>query len=128
MSNTCGLCNRTYVWPPDLKRHLKSKYGQQKSALKQQQPYTRTPEQQPYTFTPEQQQQQPPPAPAAAAAAERGIYATTAAAATAAERNRLRLYSFSSAIDKISDKTKHIMKISHINVNIYDKAVTSQQK
>ena len=29
--------------------------------------------------------------------------------------------------DKISDKTKHIMKISHINVNIYDKSVTSQQ-
>ena len=23
--------------------------------------------------------------------------------------------------DKISDKTKHIMKISHINLNIYDK-------
>ena len=59
MSNTCGLCNRTYVWPADLKRHLKSKHGQQKSTLKQQQPYTLTPEQQPYTFTPEQQQQQP---------------------------------------------------------------------
>jgi hypothetical protein len=59
MSNTCGLCNRAYVWPADLKRHLKSKYGQQKSTLKQQQPYTRTPEQRPYTFTPEQQQQQP---------------------------------------------------------------------
>jgi hypothetical protein len=58
MSNTCGLCNRTYVWPADLKRHLKSKHGQQKSTLKQQQPYTFTPEQQqqPYTFTPEQQQ------------------------------------------------------------------------
>jgi hypothetical protein len=38
-----------------LKRHLKSKHGQQKSTLKQQQPYTLTPEQQPYTFTPEQQ-------------------------------------------------------------------------
>jgi hypothetical protein len=25
------------------------------------------------------------------------------------------------------NKTKHIMKISHINVNIYDKTVTSQQ-
>jgi hypothetical protein len=24
-------------------------------------------------------------------------------------------------------KTKHIMKISHINVNIYDKTATSQQ-
>jgi hypothetical protein len=47
------------VWPADLKRHLKSKHGQQKSTLKQQQPYTLTPEQQPYTFTPEQQQQQP---------------------------------------------------------------------
>ena len=69
MSNTCGLCNRTYVWPADLKRHLKSKHGQQKSTLKQQQPYTLTPEQQqqqPYTFTPEQK---PPPAAAAAAAA-----------------------------------------------------------
>ena len=55
MSNTCGLCNRTYVWPADLKRHLKSKHGQQKSTLKQQQPYTLTPERQPYMFTPEQQ-------------------------------------------------------------------------
>ena len=68
MSNTCGLCNRTYVWPADLKRHLKSKHGQQKSTLKQQQPYTLTPEQQqqqqPYTFTPEQK---PPPTAAAAA-------------------------------------------------------------
>jgi ABC-type phosphate transport system permease subunit len=27
----------------------------------------------------------------------------------------------------ISTKTKHIMKISHINVNIYDKTATSQQ-
>jgi hypothetical protein len=26
-----------------------------------------------------------------------------------------------------SQKTKHIMKISHINVNIYDKTATSQQ-
>jgi hypothetical protein len=25
------------------------------------------------------------------------------------------------------NKSKHIMKISHINVNIYDKTVTSQQ-
>ena len=68
MSNTCSLCNSTYVWPADLKRHLKSKHGQQKSTLKQQQPYTPeqqqqqpyTPEQQqqPYSFTPEQQQQQ----------------------------------------------------------------------
>ena len=45
-----------------LKRHLKSKHGQQKSTLKQQQPYTFTPEQQPpppasaaATATPEQQ-------------------------------------------------------------------------
>ena len=60
MSNTCGLCNRTYVCPADLKRHLKSKHGQQKSTLKQQQSYTLTPEQQqqPITFTTEQQQQQ----------------------------------------------------------------------
>ena len=57
MSNTCSLCSSTYVWPADLKRHLKSKHG-----------YTFTPEQQqqqPYTFTPEQK----PPAAAAAAAA-----------------------------------------------------------
>ena len=64
MSNTCSLCNRSYVWLADLKRHLKSKHGQQKSTLKQQQqPYTYTPEQQqqqPYTYTPEQQQQQQP--------------------------------------------------------------------
>jgi hypothetical protein len=49
------------MWPADLKRHLKSKHGQQKYTLKQQQPYTLTPEQQqqqPNTFTPEQQQQQ----------------------------------------------------------------------
>ena len=36
--------------------------------------------------------------------------------------------SSSSSNDKISEKTKHIMKISHINVNIYDKTVTSQHK
>ena len=71
MSNTCSLYNSTYVWPVDSKRHLESKHGQQKSTLKQQQPYTSeqqqqqpytlTPErqQQPYTFTPDQQQQQP---------------------------------------------------------------------
>ena len=53
MSNTCGLCNRTYVWPADLKRRLKSKHGQQKSTLKQQQPYTLK-QQQPYTLTLEQ--------------------------------------------------------------------------
>ena len=29
--------------------------------------------------------------------------------------------------DKISDITKHIMKISHINLNIYDKTATSQK-
>ena len=62
MSNTCSLCNSTYVWPADLKRHLKSKYGQQKSTPKQQQqPCTFTSEQQQQqlsTFTPEQQQQQ----------------------------------------------------------------------
>ena len=58
MSNTCSFCNRTYVWPADLKRHLKSKHGQQKSTLKQQQPYTFTSEQQQqqYIFIPEQQQ------------------------------------------------------------------------
>ena len=30
--------------------------------------------------------------------------------------------------DEISDKTKHIMKISHINLNIYDKTATNQKK
>jgi hypothetical protein len=30
--------------------------------------------------------------------------------------------------EKISDKTKHIMKISHINLNINDKTATSQKK
>jgi hypothetical protein len=29
--------------------------------------------------------------------------------------------------DKISEKAKHIMKISHININIYDKSVTRQR-
>jgi hypothetical protein len=48
LSNTCSLCNSPYVWSADIKRHLKSKHGQQKSTLKQQQPHT---------FTPEQQQQ-----------------------------------------------------------------------
>jgi hypothetical protein len=42
------------VWPADLKRHLKSKHGQQKSTLKQQQKYKLTPEQQQ-----QQQQHQP---------------------------------------------------------------------
>ena len=59
------------MWPADLKRHLKSKHGQQKFTLKQQQqqqpytpeqqqqqPYIPEQQQQPYTFTPEQQQQQ----------------------------------------------------------------------
>jgi hypothetical protein len=27
MSNTCSLCSSTYVWPADLKRHIKSKHG-----------------------------------------------------------------------------------------------------
>ena len=60
MSNTCSLCNRTYVWPADLKRHLKSKHGQQKYKLKQQQPYTFTPEQQQqqYTFFPDHHEMQ----------------------------------------------------------------------
>ena len=72
----------------------------------------------------------PPPQTAAAAAGGGGAAAAAAGVggAAAAEGNRLRLYSFSSANEKISDKAKHIMKISHINVNIYDKAVTSQQK
>ena len=34
MSNICSLCNSTYVWPADLKRHLKSKHGQHKSTFK----------------------------------------------------------------------------------------------
>ena len=47
MSNTCSLCNSTYVWPADLKRHLKNKHGQQKSTFKQQR-YTPEQQQQPY--------------------------------------------------------------------------------
>jgi hypothetical protein len=43
------------MWPADLKHHLKSKHGQQKSTLKQS--YTPEQQQQPYMFTPEQQQQ-----------------------------------------------------------------------
>ena len=66
MSNPCSLCNSTYVWPADLKRHLKNKHGQQKSTFKQQR-YTPEQQQQPYTpeqqhqkpYAPEQQQQQP---------------------------------------------------------------------
>ena len=62
MSNTCSLCSSTYVWPADLKRHLKSKHGYTFTPeQQQQQPYTFTPEQQqqhPHTSTPEQQQQQ----------------------------------------------------------------------
>jgi hypothetical protein len=53
-------------------------------------------------------------------AATGGGCSPAAAAAATTEGNRLRLYSFSSTNEKISDKTKHIMKISHINVNIYD--------
>jgi hypothetical protein len=37
---SCSLCNSTYVWPADLKRHLKNKHGQQKSTFEQQQRYT----------------------------------------------------------------------------------------
>jgi hypothetical protein len=29
--------------------------------------------------------------------------------------------------DKNSDKTKHIMKISHINLSIYDEKITSER-
>jgi hypothetical protein len=60
MSNTCSLCNSTYVWPADLQRHLRSKHGQHKSTLKQQQqPYTPEQQQQPYIPEQQQQQQQP---------------------------------------------------------------------
>jgi hypothetical protein len=49
-----SLCNRSYVWPADLKRHLKTKHDQQKSTLKQ--PYIPVQQQRPYI--PEQQQRQ----------------------------------------------------------------------
>ena len=52
MSNICSLCNSTYVWSADIKRHLKSKHGQQKSTLKQQQEqYSQSNEEEPYYMT-----------------------------------------------------------------------------
>ena len=61
MSNTCSLCNTTYVWPADLKRHLKTKHGQQKSKETRCSPTYRG-------------------IYAAAAAADRGIYVAAVAA------------------------------------------------
>jgi hypothetical protein len=61
----------------------------------------------------------PPPVAAAAAASSSAAAAAAAAAAIALK--------FHSKHVTNKNKTKHIMKISHINVNIYDKTVTSQQ-
>jgi hypothetical protein len=61
-----------------------------------------------------------PPPVAAAAAAPSSAAAAAAAAATIALK-------FRSKHITNKNKTKHIMKISHINVNIYDKTATSQQ-
>jgi hypothetical protein len=65
----------------------------------------------------------PPPPPASAA-----IYTyprAAAAAAAAAEAAIALKFHPKHATNK--NKTKHIMKISQINVNIYDKTATSQQ-
>jgi hypothetical protein len=61
--------------------------------------------------TREQQQQQPPPP-----------FSSSSAAAAAAAATSLALKFHQNT--KIKNKTKHIMKISHINVNIYDKTAT----
>ena len=65
----------------------------------------------------------PPLPPAAAAVAAIHVYPRAAAAAAAIA---LKFHP-KHENDKISDKTKHIMKISHIYVNIYDKTATSHQ-
>jgi hypothetical protein len=51
-------------------------------------------------------------------AADRGIAAAAAAAAIALKLHPQHVTN--------KNKTEHIMKISHINVNIYDKTSTSQ--
>jgi hypothetical protein len=53
-----------------------------------------------------------------------GKYRAAAAAAAAAAAIGLKFHT-KHATNK--NKTKHIMKISHINVSIYDKTATSQQ-
>jgi hypothetical protein len=72
---------------------------------------------------------------AAAATAALGYMAATAAAtaalgymaADAAAAAALGVFSKSFHYLTNKNKTKHIMKMSHINVNIYDKTATSQQ-
>jgi hypothetical protein len=59
---------------------------------------------------------------AAAAAAAAVIYPRAAVAAAAAIGLKFHPKHVTN-----KNKTKHIMKISHINVNIYDKPATSQQ-
>jgi hypothetical protein len=54
-----------------------------------------------------------------AAAAAAAIYPRAAVAAIGLKFNPKHVTN--------KNKTKHIMKISHINVNIYDKTATSQQ-
>jgi hypothetical protein len=71
------------------------------------------------------------------AATDRGIYAAAAAAIHVYPRAAaaMHIYPRATAIAlkfhpkhvTNKNKTKHIMKISHINVNIYDKTATSQQ-
>jgi hypothetical protein len=72
----------------------------------------------PSSFSAALQQQQQPPPPSSTSAAY------SAAAAAAATVIALKFHP-KHATNK--NKTKHIMKISHINVNIYDKTATSQQ-
>jgi hypothetical protein len=60
-------------------------------------------------------------------AAAAAIYPRAAAAAAAAVAAAAIALKFHTKHVTNKNKTKHIMKISHINVNIYDKAATSQQ-
>ena len=54
-------------------------------------------------------------------------YAAAVAAAVAATAAAAITFEFHQNKVTEKHKTKHIMKISHIKVNIYDKAATSQQ-
>jgi hypothetical protein len=72
---------------------------------------------------------------AAATAASAAIYPRAAVAAAVAAKYPRAAVAAAAAIGlkfhpkhlTNKNKTKHIMKMSHINVNIYDKTATSQQ-
>jgi hypothetical protein len=55
----------------------------------------------------------------------RSLFPSVAAAAAASTRKLEE--GIKKVNDKISDRMKHIMKISNTNVNIYEKTPTSQQ-